>query len=63
MRTGGVEAWGPAYEGWKEEAAEAEELGADCAVEEVAAEQDCSFAMDASTYAPASYLLLGRPAA
>ena len=57
-----MEAWGPACEGWKEEEAEEEELVAKIAVEELVAEQVYSFAMDASAYAPVSYLLLGRSA-
>ena len=57
-----MEAWGPAYVGWEGEEAEEEELVADSAVEELVAEQEFSFAMDASTYALVTCFLLGTPA-
>ena len=60
--TGKAEIWPLADAGWEEEAeAEDEELVAYSA-ERIAAEQNCSFAMDASVYAPISYLLLSRTA-
>ena len=49
-----MEAWGPACDGWKGKEAEKEEPVAGIAAEEPVAEQEYSFAMDASAYAPVS---------
>ena len=60
--TGSEEIWPPADAVWVEEAEEEEEEVVANSAEGMAAEQEYSVAMDASVYAPISYLLLSRTA-
>ena len=60
--TGEDEQCGRGEDEWEEGEEEEEELVPDVARQDISAEQEYSFAMDASMYAPISYLLLGKTA-